>query len=266
MDTEREVCFFPPKAIEVFVNQIPGNREMSLTQRPKYVGLYRKLGPVEDLPEAVQNIIEQIKSSGSAEEKAAIAHSFSNSYIRPERQSGNERLISFDELAKDPFGDCDDYSKFTASLLLHGGVNPRNVFMLGGIVKYEGSDYNIKGGHAFVVLKSEEGYHLLDNNLAGIPLIDPKNPTVNGIIADVNGGLPVTELHRLEKSMEILCVLVAENGRGVNFENEKYIEDLKKNPSSVHKESDSTMPASSNVSPSTMSNSPLSGEGGVSSF
>ncbi|MCP4369996.1 MAG: hypothetical protein GY797_18050 [Deltaproteobacteria bacterium] len=219
-DTADDKDLIAYEAIKNFVGQIPGNRDMPLEQDVNNVGFCHKLGPVEDLPQAVQNIVGQIKSAGSAEEKAAIAHSFSNSYIRSVEQIRNDRAVSFDELAKDPVGDCDDYARFNAGLLLYGDVDPEKIFILAGMVKYEINGQSVKSGHAFVVLKNEEKYHLLDNNLAGIPLIDPENPVIKGTVADVRGEIPVSKSHLLETNAEILYIANAKDGRGVNFEND----------------------------------------------
>lgn len=108
----------PPKGIELFSSQVPGNKELPLKADAKFSGLQNSLRPVEELPEQVRNVIEDIRAAMSVEEKAAIAHSFSQAYIKDELQFGGkfgeEREVSFEELAADPIGDCDDHQKLTS--------------------------------------------------------------------------------------------------------------------------------------------------------
>lgn len=211
----------PPQAVKIFADQIPGNRDMDLplTQGVKYKGLSQHLKsvPIESLPQPVQNVIAEIKSAGNIEEKAAIAHAFSQAYIRDTLQIDNERAISFEELAKDPVGDCDDHMLLTSGLLLYGGVEPKDVFMLEGLMSYHTGTKDLRAGHAFVVVKNEEnGYLLLDNNLVGVHPIDPANPVVRGTMADEQGKAAFIDN---ETTATIAYLSEAQNGRGVVFEN-----------------------------------------------
>ncbi|PJB70120.1 MAG: hypothetical protein CO093_08800 [Alphaproteobacteria bacterium CG_4_9_14_3_um_filter_47_13] len=219
-----------PKNIEIFVRQISGNIDLPLAQGVQHEGLNRQFGEFEDLPEPVQNIIEEIRAADSIAEKAAIAHNFSLTYIKPEMQFGGrlgqERNVSFSELAKDPRGDCDDYAKFNAGLLLYGGVDPRNIFRMQGMMKYESGLGTIQSGHAFVVVQDENEYVLLDNNLADTPIITPDNPVVHSNLFTNGINVPNLPADQMETTAEIVFLSSAIDGRGTPFENEAALAQL----------------------------------------
>lgn len=225
-----ELDEIPPKNIEIFTRKIPGNTDLPLTQGVKYEGLNRQLGKFEDLPEPVQNIIEEIKTTGSIAEKSAIAHNFSLAYIKPEMQFGGrfgqERNVSFSELANDPRGDCDDYAKLNAGLLLYGGVDPRNIFSMQGVMKYESGLGTIQSGHAFIVVQDENEYILLDNNLEGTPMITPGNPIVHSKLFTNGINVPNLPTDQMETTAEIVFLSSAIDGRGTPFENEAALAQL----------------------------------------
>lgn len=219
--------YIPPKAIKVFIQMLTGNENMPLEQGVQHPGLVNQLKPLETLPLPVQKIISEIRAADSIEEKAAIAHIFSQAYIQDIRQNsklGEERYITFEELTRDPRGDCDDHQLLSTGLLLHGGVNPRNIFMLNGMINYQGNN----AAHAFIVVQDNNNYILLDNNLYGTPQIDPKNPIVNGVFADEIGNPLKAFGKTVETKVEIIFLSSAIDGRGTPFENnqaQKLLED-----------------------------------------
>ncbi len=175
-------------AIVEFSEQIPGNAALPLERGVQYVNPIRHMGDLGGLPDSVQQAINNIKAAESVSEKSLIAHTFANNYIVPEQQFSKEleRKVSFSELANDPRGDCDDYMNFKRDLLLLGGVNPRDIFSVGGLMSYDievaGKDASFSEGHGFLVVKDCEQYILLDNNLAETPVLDPKNPTTQSTL------------------------------------------------------------------------------------
>ncbi|MBP7721253.1 MAG: hypothetical protein KA155_01845 [Alphaproteobacteria bacterium] len=212
----------PPRSLETFMRQIPGNKDFSFAPRGKFQSLEETLGAYEDLPEPVRKVIDKIRTAETTAEKAAIAHSFAVAYIKPELQADLPgEKIPFVDFAKNPRGDCDDYKRFMAGLLSHGGVDPHDIFLVGGLMKYTVGQFSLPAPHAFVVVKDGDEYLLLDNNLEGIPVIDPKNPRVSSTSADAKGlslpGLdPSAPMHA-----EIMFLSHGEDGRGNNFEDPK---------------------------------------------
>lgn len=218
--------YIPPNALEVFIKKLPSNSDMPLARGENSANHRNvQLGDVENLPQAVQSIVTTIRNADSIGEKAAIAHSFSQAYIKDELQFGGslgkERKVSFEELAKDPRGDCDDHMQFMSGLLVYGGVNPRDIFMLGGMVNYQGNEINLKTGHAFVVVRSGDEYILLDNNLTDTPLIDPENPIVNSKFCDDEGGELTINGETQQIKAEVLYLSGAVDRRGTSYENKE---------------------------------------------
>jgi hypothetical protein len=76
----------PPRSLETFMRQIPGNKDFSFAPRGKFQSLEETLGAYEDLPEPVRKVIDKIRTAETTAEKAAIAHSFAVAYIKPELQ------------------------------------------------------------------------------------------------------------------------------------------------------------------------------------
>ncbi len=159
------------------------------------------IGKTEKLPDAVQDVIEQIQDAETIGEKSAIAHNFANSYIKAENQGFlTERSVSLQDLANDPRGDCDDFVRFKMGLLIHGGVDPEHMFSVIGMAEYETTidwaldrkqvvdDKSISPtGHAVLIVQDEDGqYLLLDNNLEGTPFFDPANPIVTDKLVGSN--------------------------------------------------------------------------------
>lgn len=175
-------------AVQEFIEQIPGNAALPLEQRVQDGNPIINMGNLDNLPDNVQQVINDIKAAESVSEKALIAHTFANNYIIPEEQfsKGSERKISFSELANDPRGDCDDYMNFKRDLLLLGSVNPQDIFSVGGLMSYNvevaGKEASSSEAHGFLVVKDNEQYILLDNNLAETPILDPKNPTIRSTL------------------------------------------------------------------------------------
>ncbi len=211
---------FPVSPIRYFTGQMTGNVTMDSLKIMKLpLSVIGGLDPCEELPEPVQRVIEDIRSASGIEEKAAIAHSFSQSYIHDTLQARpgfmSERSVSFEELAKSPYGDCDDHMRFTAGLLLRGGVAPEDVLMLGGMVRYP---ENPRAYHAFVAVRDEDRFLLLDNNIEGVPYIDPKNPVVGAYLVDDQGSrLRISGNVPAETQVKIETLYMAIDGRGRTY-------------------------------------------------
>ena len=96
----------PPRSLETFMRQIPGNKDFSFAPRGKFQSLEETLGAYEDLPEPVRKVIDKIRTAETTAEKAAIAHSFAVAYIKPELQADLPgEKIPFVDFAKNPRGD-----------------------------------------------------------------------------------------------------------------------------------------------------------------
>lgn len=213
----------PPHPLETFMRQIPGNRDFSFAPRGKFQSLEETLGAYEDLPEPVRKAIDKIRTAETTAEKAAIAHSFAVAYIKPELQAdlpGGK--IPFVDFAKNPRGDCDDYKRFMAGLMSHGGIDPHDIFLVGGLMKYTVDKFSLPAPHAFVVVKDGDEYLLLDNNLEGTPVIDPKNPCVTSTFTGTEGtGFPALGSSTPVRA-EIMFLSHGEDGRGNNFEDPEF--------------------------------------------
>jgi len=208
--------------LEKFLNAQRNNNGFPLERGVKYDGLQQNLGQTDHLPDIVKNKIEEIRSADSIEEKIAIAHNFTISYIRNEMQCGGrlgkERAVSFEGLASDPRGDCDDYTKFNAGLLIHGGVNPRSIFMMSGLVEY-GFKKNVNAvGHRFLIVQDENSYYLLDNNLENTPEISPLNLAAQGHLNTTHDTKKFGEIPEI--SMKVKYLTQAVDGRGTNLSNQ----------------------------------------------
>lgn len=122
--------------------------------------------------------------SGDMRQAAAITHSFSLAYIDAEMQfdgfMGEERKVSFQELAQDPRGDCDDFVMFNTGLLLAAGVNPRDLMAVVGAVDLQIGGMPMPPGHTFLVPRNGDSYIALDNNFEDAHDFDPFSPTITG--------------------------------------------------------------------------------------
>ncbi len=173
--------------IQTFSDQLISNKTTPLKQinnTPETINF----GDIDKLPPIVQNIIIDIQQAKTIAEKAAIAHTFANNYIKyVEQDSTNERNITMKELATDPYGDCDDYVFFKSGLLIHGGADPKKLFLTAGINEYytgQAGTYNrdphSESPHIFLIVQDEEDkYIILDDGLDNTPYFDPRDPTVN---------------------------------------------------------------------------------------
>lgn len=224
--------------VEAFVNELSTNKDMPFSQEVQFEGLRRRLGDVDDLPAPVQSVIGQIQLAGSIEEKVAIAHNFTLAYIKPEIQGMEDEFVAFPKLAQNPIGDCDDFAEFNAGLLLHGGVDPTEVFLVAGIVEYQHEGRSMLAGHGFVVVKDDDRYLLLDNNLAETPELNPENPIVRARLASNNIDTPDHLDNTLEITAEIIFLIEAIDGRGTPFLSPKANERF---DSIINKTSDSSI-------------------------
>ncbi len=229
MDSD-ELLDIPQPNIHAFVSKIPGNGNMPLERDVQHTGMQSQLGTWDRLPPVVRDACEEIKSANSISEKVAIAHNFALAYIKPEMQFGGklgqERLVSFVELANDPVGDCDDYAKFTAGLLVYGGVDPQDIFVLDGMMRYEVSGIgNLEAGHEFLVVRdhdrNKDSYILVDNNLADTPEIDPAHPTVRARLFTNGINIPQLPGDAPETTADIVYISNCVDARGTTYVNEE---------------------------------------------
>ncbi|ODS23244.1 hypothetical protein AB835_09815 [Candidatus Endobugula sertula] len=199
--------------------------EFPLQQGANYIPKIRETDDASNLPEPVQAIIQEIRFAESIQEKAAIAHSFSLSYIQAETQYGgvlgSERKVSFQELAEDPRGDCDDYANFSMGLMIHGGVDPNKIFDVSAMVRYSMLGKNIEMGHALLIVEDNGQHFMLDNNLNDIAQIDIENPRVTGTIPN-QPSLP----QKVEIEAEIGLIAGIVDGSGTPYENEAAFEEM----------------------------------------
>ena len=199
-----------------FSKLINTQQEYELTQGGQYNAPKRNKEELVKLPDIVQQKIREIYDASTIEEKAAIAHSFSQAYITPELQYGGnlgqERTISFLELAKDPRGDCDDFAFFTQELLVYAGVPPEKILDVTGLMKYSYDTTMIETGHAFLVVEDSENgnFYLLDNNLEGLILLDPNQPVSDANLLNID----------VSVKAEITVISSAVDARGTPFEND----------------------------------------------
>ncbi|MBI4030163.1 MAG: hypothetical protein HY370_00650 [Proteobacteria bacterium] len=220
----------PRREVEIFGQQIPGNKGMSLQQGVMHNSLIQEVGRAENLPPRVQQVIKEIQAANSVEEKVAIAHNFTLGYMKYEMQFGGpsgeeDHLVPFPDIARNPHGDCDDYARFNAGLLLHGGVDPRHVFLASGLMKYDTPGANLQVGHAFVIVKNGDGYLLMDNNMLDTPEIDPAYPTMQGRLNTNGLQTPgISENNPVTAEIDYLCQLI--DGRGYPMENRDALQKL----------------------------------------
>ena len=151
----------------------------------------------ESLPDNIKSFLSSIEGLPRAEQ-AALTNDFVNGYLKYDLPPiDQDAYRTFEELLQNPVGDCDDYSIFSASLLVYVGTPLQDIIFIGGFVQYELGGHTIPALHAFASLKGDNGkLYVLDQNLSGAPEIKPKNfpiefkanstsgPTVNVSIQD----------------------------------------------------------------------------------
>ncbi len=222
-DIFRLCTVYPTSDFEDFLSKFPGCESLPYPVNKLVVSDGNNPSEIpenENLPQSVQDIIEQIKAADSVSEKATIAHSFSNAYIHNQKQAAkSDKTVPFEKLANDPKGDCDDYANFTKALLIRGGVNPENIYHVGAMVSYDSGYYNERFDHAFIVIPDGDEYLLLDNNAADVITFDPSNPIVRTSLAGDDGS-PLN----VEAMMDIEYVLFAVDGRNIGYMDKENID------------------------------------------
>lgn len=211
-----------PQGMRDFLAQSPGN-----TSTPYSVNYYKKgFDPSEEatnneeLPKDVEAAIERIKEAGSTEEKVAIAHDFTQSYIE-EKETPNETTINnrFMDIVKNPSGDCDDHADFTRGLLIRGGVNPKDIYTVDTHIKISTDANSISSAHRTLIVKSEGEYLLSDNNISGIVQIDPKDNSLNITLPNEDGSAAMNGNGAITAKYEMGPIATITDGRGIGFMN-----------------------------------------------
>lgn len=171
-----------------------------------------KVSENEDLLQVVQDTIEKIKTADSIGEKATIAHAFSNTYIHDQIQgSESDKILSFEKIANNPYGDCEDYARFSTGLLIRGGVNPENISNITGMVTYRIGDSHMTEPHTFVAVRDEDTFLILDNNSLEVTISDAESSNFNIKITDDDA------LCSKEGTMTVDSIAIHLDGNGVGY-------------------------------------------------